>query len=127
MKKRHVTFLMSGFAVYLGASGALLLFAPDEVGRALGSAAGPLLQLLGGALMGLGAADWLVRHSPLGGVYGRAVVTANQLHFTVGALVLAKHSFGAAEPGAHWLLTGAHLLGALFFNWLVYGSGPRAE
>jgi hypothetical protein len=129
MKRRHVTLLMSAFAIYLATTGGLLLFAPQELGRAFGAGLGasPLLQLLGGALIGLGAADWMARQSPLGGIYGRAVVAANQLHFTVGALVLAKHSLAVAVPVAYVFLTAAHAVGAVFFNWLVYGPPPRAE
>jgi hypothetical protein len=116
-------------ALCFAAIGLLLLFAPGEVGGAVmpGASGDPLLQLLGAALIGFGAMNWVARGSALGGIYGRAVVAGNQTHLAIGALVLLKH--GIAEGGsiAYWILTGVYVLGAALFLHLAYGGGPTRE
>ena len=129
VKKQHVTLGMTACALYLSTTGALFLFAPQEVGSAFGATAtaGPLLQMLGAAFLGLGAMNWVARRGPLGGIYGRALVVANQVHFSVGAVVLVKHALVAEELGPYWTLAVIYVVGALLFNRLLFSGGTRAE
>ena len=65
-------------------------FAPAEAGRTLSGAEASdlvLVQLLGAALLGIGAASWVARRSLLGGIYGRAVVVGNQVFAFVGVFL----------------------------------------
>jgi hypothetical protein len=109
--------------------GVSLLFAADEVGGALGPAGGsrPLLQLLGAALLGFAAMNWIARGSILGGIYGRAVVAGNQTHLTIGAILLVKHGVEAGGSAAYWTLAGVYVLAAALFVYLFFGSGIRAR
>jgi hypothetical protein len=112
-------------AYCLGFGGAVLLFAPREVGHVLLPGANPpvLVQLLGGALVGFGIANWTARGSALGGIYGRAVVAGNQAHFMIGALVLVTHGRdGAASHPALWVFTAMYAVGAVFFSYLMFFS-----
>jgi hypothetical protein len=131
MTHRRVRAAMTVSAVCLAVLGALLLFAPEGViGLLVPKASGQaLVQLLGAALLGFGAMNWIARGAVLGGIYGRAVVAGNQTHLTVGALLLVKHG---AEAGAHhpayWVLTGLYVLGAAFFAYLTFfSSGLRGH
>jgi hypothetical protein len=112
-------------ALWLAAAGAALLFAPDEARGVIAPGSGPAIvaQLLGAALLGWGAACWIVRGAPVGGIYGRAIVAGNQMHLTVGALLLVRHGVeaGSAHP-AYWLLTVMYVLGAVFFGYLTFFS-----
>ena len=111
-------------AIFLGAVGALLLFAPDEVGGLLVPAPGvasPFLQLLGAGLLGFGALNWIGRHHPLGGIYGRAIVAGNQMHSTVGAVVLLKHGITEGASPAYWIVAALYVAQALFFSQLLFG------
>jgi hypothetical protein len=117
------------FAVCLAVAGAVLLFAPDEASSMLapGSSHSILVQLLGAALLGWAVAIWTARGTLLGGIYGRAIVAGNQMHLTVGAVVLVTHGVnaGAAHP-AYWALAAFYVLGALFFSYLTFfSSGLR--
>ena len=107
--------------------GVLLLFAPDEVGGALDPAGGsrPLLQLLGAALLGFAAMNWIARGSILGGIYGRAVVAGNQTHLTIGAILLVKRCVETGGSPAYWILTSVYVLGAGLFLYLFFSSGIR--
>ena len=115
-------------ALCFAAIGVLLLFAPKEVGEALLPRAeeGPLVQVLGAALLGFGAMNWIARRSVLGGIYGRAVVAGNQTHLTIGALLLVKHGLVAGGSAAYWTFAGVYVLGAgLFLYLLFFSSGIR--
>jgi hypothetical protein len=112
-------------ALCSAALGVMLLFAPEEVTRAFALDAGvnPLIPLLGAALLGFAAMNWVARGSALGGIYGRAVVVGNQTHLTIGALVLVKHGLDSRAAGLpFWLLTGLYVLGAAFFIYLTFFS-----
>jgi hypothetical protein len=116
-------------ALGLVAFGIACVFAGDEVAGRFGIAsAEPFASLLGGALVGLGAANWMVRGSLLGGIYGRAIVTGNQVHFVVGAAALLRRATGA-QPPAFWALTAFYVAGAVLFSYLLlFARGvPRPE
>jgi hypothetical protein len=110
-------------AATLLAGGAALLFAPDALGLA-GPAARAVSALYGAALLGLGAAAWVARAAPLGGIYGRALVVGQFAHALAGALALVRPALGVGGP-----LWGALALYAgLAAGWgrLLLGAGPRA-
>lgn len=112
-------------ALCLGIAGAALLFAPHEAGDMLmpGSSRPVLVQLIGAALLGFGVANWTARGAALGGIYGRAVVAGNQMHFMIGALVLLTHGRDAAAPHpAFWVFTILYVIGAAYFSYLMFFS-----
>lgn len=110
--------------------GAMLLFAPEEVGESLVSElrGHVIAQLLGAVLLGFGAMNWIARSSALGGIYGRSVVAGNQTHLVIGALVLVKRGIDdGADHTAYWVLTGLYVLGASFFVYLTFFSSGLRE
>ena len=114
---------VTGAAACLAIAGAALLFGPHEIAGLLGSpGADLLLQLYAGALLALAAMNRVARGSILGGIYGRAVVTANQVHFTIGTLVLIKHALRSPVSPALWIVVVAYAAGAVFFNLLLFGG-----
>ena len=121
---------VTAIAVGLGIVGAVLLFAPDEAGRVLmpGADRPVFVQLLGAALLGYAVANWTARGAMLGGVYGRAIVTGNQMHMMIGAIVLVKYGVqaGSAHP-LYWAVTVLYVCGATFFSYLMFFSSglPR--
>jgi hypothetical protein len=127
---RGVRAGVTASALCLAVFGATLLFAPEEVSRVLGPVSGghALVQLLGAALLGCGAMNWIARGSALGGIYGRAVVAGNQTHLTIGALLLVKRGVDVGDPHpAVWVLTGLYVLGAAFFGYLSFFSSGLRE
>ena len=107
--------------------GAAFVFAGAEVAGALGWTAGePVASLLGGALVGLGAANWMARSSPMGGIYGRAVVIGTQAHFVVGAAALLRYVTRVhASPGGI-AVTAFYVLGAALYAYLLLARGVRS-
>jgi hypothetical protein len=114
-------------AVCLGIGGAALLFAPHELATATG-ASGPdvIFQLLGATLLAQAAMNHIARGSMLGGIYGRAIVTADQVHFTIGAIALGKHAWRAPVEPVVLALTAAYVGAAIFFNLMLFRGVDEA-
>ena len=121
MSSRH---LMIASAALLAALGLLLSFAPEEtlayLGQPATGAVPVLLQLAGALYLGFAVMNWTAKGSVLGGIYGRAIVLGNFLHFTMGALALLK---AAIDPGFGtivWVLTGIYAVFALLFGRMLF-------
>jgi hypothetical protein len=114
---------VTGAAGCFAVAGAALLFAPDDIAAWLGSPGMDLiLQLYAAALLALAAMNYIARGSSLGGIYGRAVVTADQVHFTIGALVLIRHALRSPVSPVFWIVVATYAAGAVFFNLLLFGG-----
>jgi hypothetical protein len=119
---------VTGIAACLGVAGAGLLFAPREVADAAG-ATGPdvVYQVFGAALLALASMNHIARGSALGGIYGRAIVTANQVHFTIGAIALVKYALRAPMQPALAVLAVGYVAGGVFFNLLLFRGIDEAK
>ena len=97
---------VSAFVLLLG--GLVLLFASDAVLPALIPGFPPdaawLGQLLAAAGLGIAALNWLQRSALLGGIYGRATVSANVVVYAVSALSLLRALLGREAPLALWVV-----------------------
>jgi len=126
---RRVRAGVTASAVLMAILGGMLLFAPGETSGWLiaGTRDEVIAQLLGAALLGFAAANWIARRAALGGIYGRAIVAGNHAHVTIGAVVLVKYGLGrGTQSGAFWVVTALYVLGAVFFNYLLFfSSGLR--
>jgi len=116
-------------AVCLAALGLALLFAGDEVMGAVFATpvAEPLPAIFGAALLGFASMNWIARHNILGGIYGRAVVAANQTHLTIGAIVLVKHGLSHGGRPGYWVVALLYVAGAALFTVLLTGRGLAAK
>jgi hypothetical protein len=115
---------MSASALLLAATGMAFLFAPSEAQRLLVAPGGPpapplLLQLWSAALLGLAATSWTGRGMTLGGIYGRALVLGNLVHWIVGALVAVRALLDRPGSGVLWAVIAVYGGFALAFRWLL--------
>ncbi len=117
-------YLMIASAAVLAVLGLLLSFAPEETLAYLGQpamvAVPVLLQLAGALYLGFAFMNWTAKGSVLGGIYGRAIVLGNFLHFVMGALAFLK---AAIDPGFGtiiWALTAIYAVFALLFGRLLF-------
>ena len=105
--------------------GAAATFAPVELLRALGTLpAGPMpivVQLLGALYLSFAITNWTAKGSPIGGIYSRPISMGNLLHFSMGAIALAKYA--AAHGGSPVLLVllAVYVFFAAGFGLLVFG------
>lgn len=136
MGSMNSRYLMIASAAVLAALGLLLSFAPEEtlafMGQPTSGAVPVLLQLAGALYLGFALMNWTAKASVLGGIYGKAIVLGNFLHFAMGALALLK---AAMDPGfgtINWVLTCIYAVIALLFGRMLFthpgkqGAGSRA-
>lgn len=104
-----------------------LPFVPEEVSAAMNheeSAAHALsVQLLGAAFIGFASSNWIVRHSPVGGLYGRTVVLGNQAFSLVG--VLALTGVFPVKPGLAFGILLVVFAGGVVFHGMLLLRGPQ--
>lgn len=121
---------MEIIALVLGAAALVLIFAPELVITRFAAepTPGALLvgQLYGGALFGSAMTTWLARTMLLGGIYGRSIVVGGFAHGLVGAFALAHQLRSPIASGFLWAAFVAYAALALWFAWLMFGSGPTA-
>lgn len=123
--------LMIASAAMMAAIGLLLSFAPQEVlaffsQPATGSVP-VLLQLTGALYLGFAFMNWTAKGSVLGGIYGRAIVLGNFLHFTMGALALLKVAIGPERGPSIWLLSAAYAVFAVWFGRTLFSQPAEAR
>lgn len=112
--------LATASALTLGAAGAVLLFAADEVmerSGAPGSFAAVVGQCLGGAWLALAFVTWLTRNTPQGGIYGRPIVLANTSVYTITALVCLRAFWVNQAVSVTALVAGAF---ALLYSYVLF-------
>lgn len=112
-------------AFFMAALGLALLFAGSELTTMMFASpiAEPFPAILGAAYLGVASMNWIARHNILGGIYGRAVVAANQTHLTIGAIVLVKHGLSHGGSPGFLILVGVYVTGAVLFTMLLRGPG----
>ncbi len=117
--------LLTGSAAFLVALGLVLNFAPGEAAGAAGieGATALPLQLLGGALFGVGLLNWYSRQAVFGGIYSRPLGLANIVLFVVGSFALGRAAL-AGSSAALWVAFACYAVFALGFIWVVF-VGPR--
>src|SRR5215204_4726954 len=117
--------LLIASSAALALAGGAATFAPVELLDRLALAAtGPvviIVQLLGALYLAFAVTNWTAKGAPIGGIYSRPISLGNQLHFTVGAITLAKYvGTNGGSPVLLGLLA-AYLTFALGFGLLVFG------
>ena len=118
---KHIVTLFAVLQMIIGLG---MLFVPDAFltsGTSVASGAsygGVITQLLGAAFIGFGAANWIARAAPLGGIYGRAVVVGNQAFSLIGSLILLT-SIPTDPPAGFWLVLLVLVSGAILHGTLL--------
>jgi hypothetical protein len=116
--------LMTASALVLALAGVSLLFAPTELQSltTTGDVAPVppvLLQLWAAALLALAGADWIGRTVAIGGIYGRALVIGNLMHWTVGGLSALRGALDRPSSAPLWAAVAVYGLFAIGFAWLL--------
>ncbi|HEX6322807.1 MAG TPA: hypothetical protein VFZ36_03705 [Vicinamibacterales bacterium] len=95
--------LLAGSAVFMGAAGLGLTFMAEELLRHVRQPDAPILvvfvQTIGALYLAFAVLNWLLRGSVMGGIYGRPLALANQLHFLMVAILLVRWAVTGGPPG----------------------------
>lgn len=120
--------IMLTSAFVLGGLGLALLFAPLQLGPALGlgvgSGNGLAVQLFGSCLLAVGTMNWMGRGGIYGGIYGRPMAFANFFLAMLCSLGLGQATAHAGGPPGAWALTAVFALDLIAFAWIVFFSRP---
>ncbi|MCG8460157.1 MAG: hypothetical protein MI919_28065 [Holophagales bacterium] len=126
MKADLVRALVTVTAVFELALGLTLLFLPEELAGLLFPAQPPpettFTGLLAATLIAHGVMSWIGRNAVLGGIYGRAIVSAHQVHFLIGTLILVERSLGPSPSPLLLALTAFYAAAALFCGNLLFSK-----
>lgn len=116
-------------AILLALTGAALLFAPVELlSRTVPDvppSAAWLGQLLGAAWLGLATMNWLARFTMVGGIYGRAIVSANAAAYFVSAMVMLSAGRRLGFSTSMLAIAIVTLVMAAVYGYLLF-RGPFA-
>ncbi|MGE0104429.1 MAG: hypothetical protein AB7H86_20070 [Blastocatellales bacterium] len=124
MQKNTAKYFVTASAIILAICGLIMIFSASELSATLfDDKSGSLpIELWGSAIIGFAAMNWIARHSILGGIYGRAVVAGNQVHFFIGSMIMLRVlvNGGVAIPiGILFIIYALH---ALLFSYLMFWS-----
>lgn len=123
--------LMIASAAVLVAFGLVLSFAPEEAIVYLGGTVQGfetlLVQLAGALYLGFAITNWTAKGMVLGGIYGRALVLGNFLHFTIGALALLKVASGTAQSPVVWAMAAVYAVFAVLFFRLLFSLAKISQ
>jgi hypothetical protein len=123
----NTRILMTAAALVLALLGLGALFAPQELLTYVGAAPSgflpPLVQLLAAALLGMAIIDWMAKDSKVGGIYNRPIAIGNLIHFSIGAISLAKFAIHGIPPVFAVVATVVYVVFALAFGVVVFGRG----
>jgi hypothetical protein len=90
----NTKILMTASALFLGISGIIMSFLPQEIIAYLNIEANVLtslfLQIISALYMGFGILNWMAKGTRIGGIYNRPVAIGNFMHFGIGAITLVK-------------------------------------
>ncbi len=128
-------YLMTASAVFLGFSGILFTFIPEEVLYAFGLEATKPLQLLvqitGALYFGFGMLNWMTKSGLIGGIYNRPVAVANISHFSIAGLALLKALVSNPDlPLMVWIAGIIYGIFAISFGLILFRhpiSAPESE
>jgi len=127
MKTRIV---MTASAVALAIFGIACTFAPQELLAFIGAAPTGILpaviQILSALLLGFAFANWMAKDSLIGGIYNRALAIGNLVHFTIGAITLAKLALSGNTSMFVVVPAVVYVAFAIAFASIVFGSPVKA-
>jgi len=128
----NTKLVMITSALFLGAIGIGLTFAPQEI-AGLGSITctkGLLLimQLMGALYFSFAMLNWMAKGTIIGGIYNKPVAIGNFTHFFIGALALLKvilHNFNL--PSVVYVLGGIYIIFAILFGIIFFRHPGQSE
>lgn len=121
--------LLTASATFLGLAGLGLTFLPQELLLHVRQPDAHILvvfvQTIGAAYLAFAILNWMSRGATIGGIYGRPLVVANVLHFTMVAILLVRWAAAGAPPGV-LIFAALYAIFALWFGALMFGGpAPR--
>ena len=128
----NTKIIMISSTLFLGISGAILTFLPNEIISIMTITPNPIstlsFQLLGALYLGFTMLNWMAKGTLIGGIYNRPIAIGNLMHFGVGAMALIKVVFNT-QPHSQIIisLTIVYLAFAVLFAYLFKTNPIKTE
>ena len=123
--------LLTASAVFLAVLGIVCTFIPQELLGFMGIDAPDevvlLVQIIGALYLGFATLNWMLRSTPMGGIYGRPLGMSNFLHFVVAGIPILRAGLTDGQSPVIWILAGGYALLALGFGWVLFTGSPARK
>lgn len=90
----NTKILMTSSALFLGATGLILSFLPEETINYLNIENNAItilfIQLTSALFLGFAILNWMAKGSLIGGIYNKPIAISNLMHFSVGSIAQIK-------------------------------------
>jgi hypothetical protein len=97
----------------------------DDVQLTSAGIAPLMVQVLGSLYIGFAVLNWMLRSSPIGGIYSRPLAMANFTHFTIGFLSIVKAVISDPKLMALWIPCFVYLIFASLFGSVLFKRSAR--
>lgn len=123
----NTKLLMAASALFLGLLGIGASFVPQVIlshfGAPIEGLPVVLVEVTGALYLGFAILNWMARDKAIGGIYSRPVALGNFFHFVLVAVVLLEELIRGQTGTAFVVGTGAYVVFAACFGYLVFGVG----
>lgn len=123
--------LLTASAVIWGAMGIGLTFLPEEIVLLAGEEASPMMllfaQIAGALLLGFGVLNWMLKNTPVGGIYGKPLLLANLIQSLMISIVLWKLGGTVADGVGYYLLSITNTLLCTGFAWITFVGSKQTS
>jgi hypothetical protein len=118
----NTKLLMTTSAIFLGVTGILLTFMPQEIANFLHLTDSTAIQfqILGALYFGFAMLNWTAKTNLIGGIYSRPVCIGNFTHFLIGALALIKLVLHNNFKNSTLICAIIYLIFAILFGYIFF-------
>ena len=128
----NTKIIMISSTLFLGMSGAILTFLPNEIISSIGIRPSHIttlfLQLMGAMYLGFAMLNWMAKGTLIGGIYNRPIAIGNLMHFGVGAIALIKIIFKILTHKEIVIaLAAVYVIFAILFAYVLRTNPTKTE
>ena len=128
----NTKIIMISSTVFLGMSGAILTFLPNETISSIAIIPSQMttlfFQLMGAMYLGFAMLNWMAKDTLIGGIYNKPIAIGNLMHFGVGAIGLIKVVFKILTHEEIVIaLTAVYVVFAILFAYVLITNPTKTE
>tara|TARA_B100000809_G_scaffold95789_1_gene94418 strand:- start:1900 stop:2280 length:381 start_codon:yes stop_codon:yes gene_type:complete len=123
---------MISSTLFLGMSGAILTFLPNEIISSMAIRPSQIttlfFQLTGALYLGFAMLNWMAKGTLIGGIYNKPIAIGNLMHFGVGAIALIKIIFKILTHKEIVIaLAAVYVIFAILFAYVLRTNPTKTE
>ncbi len=128
----NTKIIMISSTLFLGMSGAILTFLPNEIISSMAIRPSQIttlfFQLTGALYLGFAMLNWMAKGTLIGGIYNKPIAIGNLMHFGVGAIALIKIIFKILTHKEIVIaLAAVYVIFAILFAYVLRTNPTKTE